>query len=84
MVLLQEAISARPFLILAVFLLVAGFGSAIYTLFRITKSANKKYSGSRQQAGEKRNTSKALVVLLIIILIALIVFINWLGKIKYD
>ncbi len=83
MILLQEAIGGGPFFILALFLLVAGFASLLYTLFRVTKSVNKKQPGNEEQIWESRNKNKGLLVVLIIILAGLIFFINWLSKIKY-
>jgi len=84
MVLLKEAIGARPFFMLAFFLLILGAGSVLYNLIMITKSGNKKFGKAGEQNKKSRNANKAFVVLLIVILIGVIFFISWLSKIKYD
>ena len=84
MVLLQEAISASPFFMLAFFLLIVGAASLLYKLISASKQGNKKFGEARGQSKENRIASKIYVVLLILILIGVIVFIKWMSKIKYD
>lgn len=84
MVLLREAITSNPFFMLAFFLLIAGGASLAYKLIKITKSGNKKFRNAGEQIKENRIASKVYIVLLILIIIGVIVFIKWLGKIKYD
>jgi amino acid transporter len=84
MVLLQEAISASPFFILAIVLLAVGFASLLYNVFKAVNSKDKKLGTPREPRKENKITTRLYIIALIIILIGVIFFINWVGKIQYD
>ena len=84
MILLKVAIGDSPVFLLAIFLLIAGFGSLVYKTYADVKSKNKRFTGRQEQNSKRRTSVPLLIVALVAILIVLIFFINWIGKIKYD
>ena len=84
MVLLQGGITSNPFFMLAFFLLIVGAASLLYKLISVTKQGNRKFGEAGKQRKENRIASKLYVALLILIVIGVIVFIKWMGKMKYD
>ena len=83
MYLLQEAMAAGPFLLLAFVLGLIGICLLIYFLFKIDKT-NKKIQQEKTNRTYLTGVRNSLVVFSLILLIALVIFFNWLCNIKLD
>ena len=83
MILLQEAIAAGPYLLLAFVLVIIGICVLIYFLFAI-KRTNRKIEKQGSEKVYLKGVRNGLVVFSMIILVALILFVNWLCNIKFD
>ena len=82
-VLLQEAIAAGPFVLLAFGLIAVGVIGLIYFLLKLYKLGNKR-SENVEERTDRVIQKSTFIILSIIIFILLVVFTVWLRNIRFD
>jgi hypothetical protein len=84
LILLQEAMTAGPFLVAGVLLLFLGIIVLLFLVYKLTKT--KPGAGQTEVPGNagRGTKNKTYIFFILVLLTGLIVFGNWLCTLKFD